>query len=69
MTTSVLRLLQGGALSCPGEGGGFDMKYYCEKHMPKFKQKLGSASKTIALKQAIARAAAGLSPPYVAQKI
>ena len=36
------------------EGKGFDMNYYCEKHMPMVKQKLGSACKSIAVEQGIA---------------
>lgn len=48
------------------EGKAFDMKYYCEKHMPMVKQKLGSACKSIAVDQGIAGGAPGTPPTYVA---
>jgi uncharacterized protein (TIGR02118 family) len=48
------------------EGKGFDMKYYCEKHMPMVKQKLGSACKSIAVEQGIAGGAPGAPPTYIA---
>ena len=48
------------------EGKGFNMKYYCEKHMPMVKQKLGSACKSIAVEQGIAGGAPGAPPTYVA---
>ncbi len=48
------------------EGKRFDMKYYCEKHMPMVKQKLGSACKSIAVEQGIAGGAPGAPPTYVA---
>src|SRR5487761_1923247 len=46
------------------EGKAFDMKYYCEKHMPMVKQKLGSACKSIAVDQGIAGGAPGTPPTY-----
>jgi uncharacterized protein (TIGR02118 family) len=48
------------------EGKAFDMKYYCEKHMPMVKEKLGSACKSIAVEQGIAGGAPGTPPTYVA---
>ena len=42
------------------------MKYYCEKHMPMVKQKLGSACKSIAVEQGIAGGAPGTPPTYLA---
>ena len=48
------------------EGKKFDMKYYCEKHMPMVRQKLGSACKSIAVEQGIAGGAPGAPPTYVA---
>jgi len=48
------------------EGKNFDMKYYCEKHMPMVKQKLGSACRSIAVEQGIAGGAPGTPPTYVA---
>lgn len=48
------------------ENKKFDMKYYCEKHMPMVKQKLGSACRSIAVEQGIAGGAPGTPPTYVA---
>ncbi len=48
------------------EGKEFDMKYYCEKHMPMVKQKLGSACKSIAVEQGLAGGGPGKPPSYVA---
>jgi uncharacterized protein (TIGR02118 family) len=48
------------------EGKVFDMKYYCEKHMPMVKKKLGNACKSIAVEQGIAGGAPGTPPTYVA---
>ncbi len=48
------------------ESKKFDMKYYCEKHMPMVKQKLGRACKSIAVEQGIAGGAPGTPPTYVA---
>ncbi len=48
------------------EGKGFDMKYYCEKHMPMVKQNLGMACKGIAVEQGIAGGGPGRPPAYVA---
>jgi uncharacterized protein (TIGR02118 family) len=48
------------------EEKGFDMNYYCEKHMPMVKQKLGSACKSIAVEQGIMGGAPGTPPTYVA---
>ena len=36
------------------EGKPFDMKYYCEKHMPMVRQKLGNVCKSIAVEQGVA---------------
>ncbi len=48
------------------EGKGFDMEYYCEKHMPMVKQRLGSVCKGIAVEQGIAGGTSGAPPTYVA---
>jgi len=48
------------------EGKGFDMKYYCEKHMLLVKEKLGNACKGIAAEQGIAGGAPGAPPTYIA---
>jgi uncharacterized protein (TIGR02118 family) len=34
-------------------GAKFDMKYYCEKHMPLVQQRLGAACKQVAVEQGI----------------
>lgn len=44
----------------------FDMKYYCERHMPLVQQKLGSACKSIAVEQGIAGGGPGSPPEFVA---
>ena len=36
-----------------GEKVTFDMDYYCKKHMPMVKEKLGAACKTIAVEQGL----------------
>lgn len=48
------------------EGQTFDMKYYCEKHMPMVKQRLGSACKSIAVEQGIAGGTPDTPPAYIA---
>ena len=35
-------------------GAKFDMRYYCEKHVPMVQQKLGAACKEVAVEQGIA---------------
>ena len=47
-------------------GAKFDMKYYCEKHMPMVQQKLGSACKRMAVEQGIAGMAPGAPAAFVA---
>jgi uncharacterized protein (TIGR02118 family) len=47
-------------------GQSFDMKYYCEKHMPMVKQKLGGACRSIAVEQGLAGGTPGTPPTYVA---
>jgi uncharacterized protein (TIGR02118 family) len=39
-------------------GAKFDMKYYCEKHIPMVQQKLGSACKRVCVEHGIA----GMTP-------
>lgn len=46
------------------EDKGFDMKYYCEKHMPMIKQKLGGVCKSIAAEQGIAGGEPGTPSTY-----
>jgi uncharacterized protein (TIGR02118 family) len=47
-------------------GAKFDMKYYCEKHIPMVQQKLGAACKRVAVEQGIAGMAPGAPPAYIA---
>lgn len=49
-----------------GEGKKFDMAYYCGKHIPMVKQKLGAACKGATVDQGISGAQPGSKPPYVA---
>jgi len=44
----------------------FDMKYYCEKHMPMVQQKLGAACKRVAVEQGIAGGAPGTAAAFIA---
>jgi uncharacterized protein (TIGR02118 family) len=48
------------------EGKSFDMKYYCDKHMPMIRQKLGNACKGIAVEQGISGRDPGTPPAYIA---
>ncbi len=49
-----------------GEGSTFDITYYCEKHMPMVRQKLGAALKGVAVEHGLAGAAPGSPPPFLA---
>ena len=44
----------------------FDMNYYCTKHIPMVRQKLGGACKSVAVEQGISGPAPGSPPTYVA---
>jgi uncharacterized protein (TIGR02118 family) len=48
------------------EGSTFDMRYYCETHIPMVRQKLGAALKDVAVEQGIAGAEPGSPAPYLA---
>jgi uncharacterized protein (TIGR02118 family) len=47
-------------------GARFDADYYCKKHMPMVKEKLGAACKGIAVDLGIAGGTPGSSPQFVA---
>jgi uncharacterized protein (TIGR02118 family) len=47
-------------------GAKFDMKYYCEKHIPMVRQKLGAACKRVAVEQGIGGAAPGAPAAFIA---
>ena len=47
-------------------GAKFDMKYYCEKHIPMVQQKLGAACKRVAVEQGIAGGAPGTAAAFIA---
>lgn len=49
-----------------GADAKFDMGYYCSRHMPMVKHKLGAALKSMAVEQGIAGGAPGAPPAYVA---
>ena len=49
-----------------GEGKKFDMAYYCDKHIPMVKQKLGSACRRVDVDQGLGGAAPGSKPTFVA---
>jgi uncharacterized protein (TIGR02118 family) len=48
------------------EGKKFDMAYYCNKHIPMVKQKLGAACKRVDVEQGIGGAQPGSKPAFVA---
>lgn len=48
------------------EGKKFDMAYYCTKHIPMVKQKLGAACKGISVDQGLAGAQPGSRPSFAA---
>jgi uncharacterized protein (TIGR02118 family) len=48
------------------EGAKFDIDYYCNKHIPMVRQKLGVACKTAAVEQGIAGATPGSRPAFIA---
>lgn len=47
-------------------GKRFDMDYYCSKHIPMVRQKLGAACKTIAVEAGLGGAEVGSPPAYIA---
>lgn len=47
-------------------GASFDMKYYCEKHIPMVLGKLGAACKGSSVEQGLAGGAPGTAPAFVA---
>jgi uncharacterized protein (TIGR02118 family) len=48
------------------EGAKFDMDYYCNKHIPLVRQKLGGSCKGAAVEQGIAGATPGSRPAFIA---
>ena len=48
------------------EGSKFDMQYYCNKHIPMVKQKLGAACKRLDVDQGLGGPAPGSKPAFVA---
>jgi uncharacterized protein (TIGR02118 family) len=48
------------------EGAKFDIDYYCNKHIPMVRQKLGTACKTAAVEQGIAGGTPGSRPAFIA---
>jgi uncharacterized protein (TIGR02118 family) len=48
------------------EGKKFDMAYYCDKHMPMVKQKVGAACKGMTIDDGKSGAQPGSKPAYVA---
>lgn len=44
----------------------FDMKYYCDKHMPMVQQKLGAACKRVEVEKGLAGATPGSPAVYIA---
>ena len=48
------------------EGSKFDIDYYCNRHMPMVRQKLGTACKGAAVEQGIAGPSPGSRPAFIA---
>jgi len=48
------------------EGTRFDMEYYCERHIPMVRQKLGAACKGVSVDQGMSGPAPGSPPMYAA---
>ena len=48
------------------EGRKFDMRYYCETHIPMVRQKLGAACKGVAVEAGLGGAEPGSPAAYVA---
>jgi uncharacterized protein (TIGR02118 family) len=48
------------------EGSKFDIDYYCNRHIPMVRQKLGTACKGAAVEQGIAGPTPGSRPAFVA---
>jgi uncharacterized protein (TIGR02118 family) len=48
------------------EGSRFDMEYYCKKHIPMIRQKLGSALKGVAVDQGLRGTEPGIPATYIA---
>ena len=48
------------------EGSRFDMRYYCDRHIPMVRSKLGAACKAAAVEEGLAGAAPGSRAPFVA---
>jgi uncharacterized protein (TIGR02118 family) len=48
------------------EGSKFDIDYYCNRHMPMVRQKLGTACKGAAVEQGIAGPTPGSRPAFIA---
>jgi uncharacterized protein (TIGR02118 family) len=48
------------------DGSRFDMKYYCESHIPMVLKKVGAACKGAAVEQGVSGGAPGSPPAYTA---
>jgi uncharacterized protein (TIGR02118 family) len=49
-----------------GQDIRFDIEYYCTRHMPMVKERLGAALKQMAVDHGLAGGAPGSPPPYAA---
>jgi uncharacterized protein (TIGR02118 family) len=48
------------------EGSKFDMDYYCSRHIPMVREKLGAACKGVAVEQGVGGATPGSRPGFIA---
>lgn len=49
-----------------GEGKNFDIRYYCEEHMPMVRRLLGDTLKGMSVEQGISSMEPGSAPPFFA---
>jgi uncharacterized protein (TIGR02118 family) len=49
-----------------GADARFDIDYYCDRHMPMVREKLGAALKEMAIDEGIGGGEPGSKPPYLA---
>lgn len=47
-------------------GSKFDMEYYCNRHIPMVREKLGAACQSMAVERGIAGMPPGSAPTYIA---
>jgi uncharacterized protein (TIGR02118 family) len=59
-------MIKGSVLYPNDAGNTFNIDYYCEKHMPMVRQKVGAACKRVEVEHGLAGGTPGSKPAYVA---